>query len=151
MNEKKSDKTFGDIALERGFITKEQLDQALKIQTDEDIPEVGHRPIGRILLNEGFITLQQVGEVLKSLDKLHEEDTDKTFGDIALEKGFITKDEFFTRLKLVQAEYNKGKSDFQVGPEARLHDVRMRHGLQPDSLPDAGRARVMAAERLTPL
>jgi len=105
MNKKNSDKTFGDIALERGFITQEQLEWALKIQTDEDISEVEHRPIGRILLNEGFISLQQVGEILKSLDKLHEEKTDKTFGDIALEKGFITKDQLEMALKMQTDEF----------------------------------------------
>ena len=105
MNEKKSDKTFGDIALERGFITKEQLDMALKIQTDEDLSKVEHRPIGRIMLNEGFITLQQIGDILKSIDKLHEEETDKTFGDIALKKGFITKDQLELALKIQIDEY----------------------------------------------
>jgi hypothetical protein len=106
MNEKISDKTFGKVALERGFITKDQLDEALRIQAGEDVSKMSHRPIGRILLNNGFITFQQVGDVLKSMDKLYEEKTDKNFGDIAMEKGFITKDQLDSALRIQTDEYS---------------------------------------------
>ncbi|MBW1941892.1 MAG: hypothetical protein JRJ51_03550 [Deltaproteobacteria bacterium] len=64
-------KTFGAMAVEKGFITQEALDEALSIQMDELKAQEKARPIGRILLNEGLITMQQVGEVLKALEKWH--------------------------------------------------------------------------------
>ena len=71
MEKKKVDKTFGAMALEKGFITQEQLDEALRIQMEELKSKEKARPIGRILLNEGLITMQQVGDVLKALEKWH--------------------------------------------------------------------------------
>jgi len=71
MQEKKMDKTFGAMAVEKGFITQGALDEALSIQMDELKAQEKARPIGRILLNEGLITMQQVGEVLKALEKWH--------------------------------------------------------------------------------
>jgi hypothetical protein len=60
-----SDKAFGEVAVDRGFITKEQLEAALRLQTLEYSSTGNRRSIGRILLNEGLITLRQIGEVLK--------------------------------------------------------------------------------------
>jgi hypothetical protein len=71
MEDKKTDKTFGAMAVEKGFISQEALDEALSIQMDELKAKEKARPIGRILLNEGLITMQQVGEVLKALEKWH--------------------------------------------------------------------------------
>ena len=71
MEDKKMDKTFGAMAVEKGFVTQEELDEALRIQMDEFKDKKKARPIGRILLNEGFITMQQVGDVLKALEKWH--------------------------------------------------------------------------------
>ncbi len=71
MGDKKMDKTFGAMAVEKGFISQEDLDEALRIQMDELKAREKARPIGRILLNEGLITMQQVGDVLKALEKWH--------------------------------------------------------------------------------
>ena len=68
--EKKSFETaFGNVAVEKGFITPDQLMQALEIQAYEDKATGKHRPIGRILLNGGSITMPQVGEVMEALGK----------------------------------------------------------------------------------
>jgi len=105
MDKKITEKNFGEVALKKGYVTKEQLYEALKIQVDEDLSKAGHRPIGRILLNKGFITLQQVGDILKSMDMLYEEKTDRGFGDIAIEKGFITKDQLDRALRMQMDEF----------------------------------------------
>ena len=63
------DKRFGLIALEKGYITQEELIDALKIQVQEDINYSHHRLIGEILLDEGFMFAAQVEEVLKVLFK----------------------------------------------------------------------------------
>ncbi|MGD8948816.1 MAG: hypothetical protein PVG44_10340 [Desulfobacterales bacterium] len=57
-------KRFGAIAVEKGFITEDQLFQALKIQAKENLAEGKHRLLGQILLEEGLITTQQIEEVL---------------------------------------------------------------------------------------
>jgi len=63
------DKRFGLIALEKGYITVEELIDALKIQVQEDIDHGAHRLIGEILMDQGNMFAAQVEEVLKSLFK----------------------------------------------------------------------------------
>ena len=62
-------KRFGAIAVEKGFITEEQLFQALKIQAQENIEEGTHRLLGQILLEEKHITTSQIEEVLKVISQ----------------------------------------------------------------------------------
>ena len=61
------EKRFGTVAAEKGFITKDELIEAMNIQVKEDIEGKKHRLIGTILFDQGVITLQQVDEVLKSM------------------------------------------------------------------------------------
>jgi len=92
---------FGMMAVKMGFVTPKQVVEALKIQ-DSEACSTGtrRRPIGRILLNEGLITLQQLGEVLSATGKVEEVKVDKTFGDVAVEKDFITVDQLDKALKI---------------------------------------------------
>lgn len=115
MNEKKSDMAFGEIAIEKGYITREELEASLKIQAEDDVLKTGHRPIGRIMLNEGFITLQQVGNVLKSMDRFHEKETDKGFGEIAIEMGFTTRDQLDDALRTQTNEYGSTGKRKSIG------------------------------------
>jgi hypothetical protein len=55
--------------VEKGFITAEQVINALRIQVMEDIEKGKHRLIGRILLEQGLITLSQIDDLLDSLGK----------------------------------------------------------------------------------
>jgi len=61
------EKRFGNIAIEKGFITIEQLIEALNLQVMEEINDEGHRLIGLILFELGYITLEQDKEVLDAL------------------------------------------------------------------------------------
>lgn len=61
------EKQFGIIAIEKGFISSEELIEALKIQVKEDIEYSTHRLIGEILLDKNFLTAQQIQEVLNTL------------------------------------------------------------------------------------
>jgi len=63
----KIDKRFGVVAVEKGFITPEQLIEAIKIQILEDLGDANHGLIGQILLEKGFITTHQINEVLKTI------------------------------------------------------------------------------------
>ncbi len=61
------DKRFGVIAVEKGFITKDQLFEALKVQITEEIEKKEHRLIGRILYDLELLTLSQIDEVLDTI------------------------------------------------------------------------------------
>ena len=60
---------FGVVAVDRGFISAEQLIEALRVQVVEDIEQNEHRLIGTILLDMGLITNEQIDEVVKELMK----------------------------------------------------------------------------------
>ncbi len=66
------EKLFGTIALEMGFITEEQLEEAAKVQMDQDADGLEHRLIGSILYSLDYMTIQQVNEVIESSKKSQE-------------------------------------------------------------------------------
>lgn len=57
-------KRFGMLALERGFITQEQLLMAMNIQIQEDIEQGNHRRIGKILCELGLMSASQTEDLL---------------------------------------------------------------------------------------
>lgn len=59
------EKRFGSIAVEKGFITPDQLIDALRIQINQEIITGKHKLIGEILLEKGHITTDQINDVLK--------------------------------------------------------------------------------------
>ncbi len=61
------DKRFGVIAVEKGFIEKEQLFEALKIQIEEDLQNKKHNLIGIILIKLGYLTPEQADEILLAM------------------------------------------------------------------------------------
>ena len=63
------ERRFGVIAVKKGFITSEQLVEALAIQVAEDISTGDHDLIGKILFKQGIITMEQIDEVLSSMSK----------------------------------------------------------------------------------
>jgi hypothetical protein len=60
---------FGKMAVEMGFVTADQLKEALVEQFDDEISGRPHRLIGRILFEHGWITLKQIDKVLDKLFK----------------------------------------------------------------------------------
>ena len=67
MFEAKLDKRFGAVAIEKGFITLENLIEAMKIQILENLQGLDHRLVGQILWEEGYIKTEQINEVLESM------------------------------------------------------------------------------------
>ncbi len=61
------DQRFGSAAIKLGFITSEQLIEALTIQVKENVNDGSHRLIGSILREKGYITIEQIDQVLKSM------------------------------------------------------------------------------------
>lgn len=58
---------FGQIAVERGYVTSDQLKQAVSEQIDDDMAGRPHRLIGRIFLDNERMTPQQIELVLNEL------------------------------------------------------------------------------------
>ena len=61
------DKRFGVAAIEGGFITLEQLHEALKIQTAEELEGGKRRLIGEILKEKRYLTNLQIDKVLLAM------------------------------------------------------------------------------------
>lgn len=58
---------FGNLAVQMGFITREQLIEALTEQVDDDLDRKPHRPLGSILIARGWMTVRQVDTVLDKI------------------------------------------------------------------------------------
>ena len=63
------EKRFGTIAVEKGFTTKEQVLEAMRVQVSEDLDGKEHRRIGSILYSLGYIKIPEINEVLESMQK----------------------------------------------------------------------------------
>ena len=61
---------FGVVAVKGGFITPEQLTEALTTQVLEELKGTKRRLIGEILLEKGYITTDQLYEVVEFLKML---------------------------------------------------------------------------------
>ena len=66
----KREMRFGVVAVEKGYITPDQLFEALKAQVREDLEGETHRLLGEILLEQDVMTQEQKDEVLKVLEGL---------------------------------------------------------------------------------
>jgi len=60
---------FGIVAVDKGFITAEQLIAALRTQVMGEIEQGEHKLIGTILLETGLVTGEQIDEIVKELVK----------------------------------------------------------------------------------
>ncbi len=58
------EKRFGVTAVKKGFITPDQLVEALAIQVAEDISTGDHDLIGKILFEQGILTMENIDAVL---------------------------------------------------------------------------------------
>ena len=60
-------KFFGEIALEKRFVSAEQLYEALTIQAKNRTAGLLEKQLGQILLEMGYMTEEQISEVLDVL------------------------------------------------------------------------------------
>ncbi len=61
------ERRFGITAVKQGFITAEQLIEALSTQIMEELEDSGHRLIGEILFEKRYLSAVQIKEVLNQL------------------------------------------------------------------------------------
>jgi hypothetical protein len=59
---------FGVIAVKRGFVTPDQVVEALARQVKEDLFSGQHRPVGEILLEEGTIDRSQLDQIITEME-----------------------------------------------------------------------------------
>ena len=55
---------FGQVAVEKNFVTPEQAKQALLEQIEDNLAQKPHRQLGKILIDKGWINAGQVEAVL---------------------------------------------------------------------------------------
>ncbi len=126
MSLRKEEILFGKIALKKGFLSKEELNQALRKQKEEENPP----PIGEILLNADAISEEQHERVLRlqkrNLEKFDEltekKKKDNLFGKRAVEQGYIDRDTLEDVLKKQDLLAEKGK-------RLRLGEMLVQEGL----------------------
>ncbi|MBW2216385.1 MAG: hypothetical protein JRF34_04240 [Deltaproteobacteria bacterium] len=61
------EKRFGVTAVKKGYITSDQLIEALAIQVAEDISTGDHDLIGKIFFEQGILTMERIDEVLVAM------------------------------------------------------------------------------------
>ena len=66
---KSLEKRFGEIAIEKGYITKDQLIEAFEIQVSDTLRQKRRRLIGTILFDLGYINFQRIDIILGELTK----------------------------------------------------------------------------------
>jgi hypothetical protein len=59
---------FGVAAVEKGYITPQQLVEVLRIQVEENLNTKQHRLLGMILLEQGVLTLDEVDDILQYME-----------------------------------------------------------------------------------
>jgi hypothetical protein len=69
---------FGMIAVDKGFVTSDQLKNALVMQIEDNLSSKLHRVIGRIFFEEGWMTHKQIETIL---NKLFKEERNKKVND----------------------------------------------------------------------
>jgi hypothetical protein len=119
---------FGHYLLNREFITREQLADALEFQKSV------HVKFGVIAVDEGYMTPAQVEEV-----HLKQKQVDKRFGEIAIELGYLSDDQVEAlvskqkqnHLFLAQALVDLGIMTIEQFGNA-LHDYKKENSLSDD-------------------
>ena len=69
---------FGATAVKKGFVTTDDILNALSVQVHEDLSMGDHRPLGKILLDEHLITAPQLKEVLKAIEENDDDNGEKS-------------------------------------------------------------------------
>jgi len=65
---------FGEIAIDKGFVTAEQLTEAIAEQAEDSLSNKPHRFIGSILFEHGWINKKQIDIIMCELYKLFEDE-----------------------------------------------------------------------------
>ena len=122
---RRTDRLFGQIAVELGILTTKQLDKALEVQSASEPP----RPLGLVLMDLRLVTRDDLDKILEAQRKIAERQhergkerhDDNLFGKVAVKLGFLTPAQLTECLDIQK----------RAGPEStlRLGDLMARRGL----------------------
>jgi len=82
-----TDRQLGELLIDKGLITQEQLEQALKIQSDKG------GLVGEILVALGYIKEQEIVWAVERQRDLDRKGSHKLIGELLLERDLITKEQ----------------------------------------------------------
>ena len=123
---------FGDIAIESGFLTPEQVDEAVRAQLDGDDP----LPLGEILLRQGQLEPEKLRKVLEMQAERLRASAETTilnlgeslFGRKAIEMGLASEEAVDAAVR--EQTLRRGK-----GEQIRLGQILVDHDtLSPDQV-----------------
>jgi serine/threonine-protein kinase len=109
---------LGRIAVAKGLLSSEQLDQCIRIQSSQSPPP----PLGQVLLAHGYLTEEQLQQLL-ALQRSRLEKVDRAtekprklslFGRLVLAKGWVTEGELNECLR-IQAQLERFGKARQLG------------------------------------
>ncbi len=112
-------KLFGRLAVEKGYVTEEQVLRALRRQYNAKVVLRRHLFLGEILILQGLLTPRQLRELLDETGEYHEEPEDsyekRFFGTVAIEKGFVTHSQVLAALDRQREDDAKGERHRLLG------------------------------------
>jgi len=125
LRRRRTDRLFGQIAVELGILTPEQLEGALQSQMAAPTPV----PLGIVLMDLRLVTREDLDRILEAQRKIvdqHRErgkdrQEDQLFGKVAVHLGFVTQEQLAEVLGLQKRDSPESK--------LRLGDLMTRRGL----------------------
>lgn len=78
---------FGDVGVQKGYVTPVQLFRCLQQQRDEDMAGLPHRLIGEIMVDQGYLTVFELEDVISTMVELGYSDYKGEHADRALASG----------------------------------------------------------------
>jgi hypothetical protein len=128
-------KFFGEVSIDKGFATREQVLEALKEQYRLRCVEKRHLFLGEVMVHLGMITLEQLVELMDESSGYHETPLEQRqkvfFGDVAVQKGYVTP------MRLFQCLQQQRDEDAGGFPHRLIGEIMLDNGyLTPQELQD---------------
>ena len=122
---RRTDRLFGQIAVELGILTPEKLEEALQVQASAEVPA----PLGMVLMDLRLVTREDLQRILdaqrriveRHQDRAKDQKEDHLFGKVAIKLGFLSQDQLNECLDLQKKE--------GTASGLRLGDLMARRGL----------------------
>lgn len=93
MKPENSFKLLGTLAIEKGWVTVQQIEEAIKHQVETP------QKLGEILLRKGYLSKNQLDELLDHHTQMVFNEDERQFGRIAIKNKFISKEDLEIALK----------------------------------------------------
>jgi hypothetical protein len=112
-------KFFGEVAIERGYATRAQVLEALKEQYRLRCLEKRHLFLGEVMVEKKMLRLEQLVELMHQSAGYHETPLEQRqkvfFGDVAVQKGYVTPGQLFRCLQKQRDEDAAGQPHRLIG------------------------------------